>query len=207
MSQNRSSAVMAQRVEPHDSLDYFPTPLWGTRALCEWLKAQGLPMVSVWEPACGEGHMARALSGYFALLYSSDVHDYGFGAQRDFLWPFEDGLGFDWIVTNPPFRLAAEFALTALRLAKVGVALLVRTSFLEGGERYAALFRDQAPSDVLQFCERVPMFKGRLDPKGSTATSYCWLVWRKGAVGTALHWIAPCRRALERPGDYPEARE
>jgi len=35
--QNTSHAVMAQRVEPHDSLDFFPTPPWATRALCEWI--------------------------------------------------------------------------------------------------------------------------------------------------------------------------
>lgn len=33
MAQNTSSAVMAQRSEPHDSLDDFPTPPWATRAL------------------------------------------------------------------------------------------------------------------------------------------------------------------------------
>ncbi len=35
--QNRSSAVMQQRSEPHDSLDDFPTPPWATRALCEYI--------------------------------------------------------------------------------------------------------------------------------------------------------------------------
>lgn len=30
---NRSQAVMSQRSEPHDSFDYFPTPVWATRAL------------------------------------------------------------------------------------------------------------------------------------------------------------------------------
>jgi hypothetical protein len=49
------------------------------------------------------------------------------------------------------------------------------------------------------------MFKGRLDPNGSTATAYCWLVWDKAfwpCETTVLDWIPPCRRELERPGDY-----
>ena len=33
--QNTSHAVMAQRVEPKDSADDFPTPPWATRALVE----------------------------------------------------------------------------------------------------------------------------------------------------------------------------
>ena len=33
--QNKSHAVMAQRTEPSDSQDFFPTPPWATRALME----------------------------------------------------------------------------------------------------------------------------------------------------------------------------
>ena len=200
--QNTSHAVMAQRSEPHDSLDFFPTPAWATRALCEWMSGQ--VGRTVWEPACGQGHMSRVLAEYFREVYSSDVHDYGFGEIQDFLWPTDRRVC--WVITNPPFRLAQQFAATALERSRVGAALLVRTAFLESAERYDALFRDTPPSDVLQFVERVPMFKGRIDRKGSTATSYAWLVWRKGAPPseTRLHWIPPCRKRLERDTDYPE---
>ena len=45
----------------------------------------------------------------------------------------------DFVVTNPPFSLAVEFALRALEVAHRGVALLVRTNWLAGGERYRGL--------------------------------------------------------------------
>jgi hypothetical protein len=48
----------------------------------------------------------------------------------------------DWIITNPPFWLAEPFILRALSLARVGVAILARTVFLESVGRYDALFRD-----------------------------------------------------------------
>ncbi len=207
MSQNTSSAVMAQRIEPHDSLDHFPTPPWATRALCEWILNYAGPtnLLSVWEPACAEGHMSRALSEYFKTVLSTDVHDYGFGGVEDFVFPLRqlsDDQA-DWIITNPPFRLAQQFAQRAFPLATLGVALLVRTAFLESAERYDGLFSRDAPSEILQFVERVPMFKGRLESRGSTATAYCWLVWRKPShLGTRFHWIAPCRKRLERPEDY-----
>jgi hypothetical protein len=51
------------------------------------------------------------------------------------------------------------------------------------------------------------MVKGRLDSDAASATAYAWLVWRKGAVGTHLHWIAPCRRRLERADDYASMSE
>lgn len=206
MAQNTSSAVMQQRIEPHDSLDFFPTPAWATRALCEVLIDRlGELRGPVWEPACGDGSMARPLGEYFSTVHASDVHEYGFGEVRDFLIPMEGEPDANWIITNPPFRLAEQFVERALSVAWTGCAMLVRTSFLEGVGRHERLFRSRPPAYVLQFAERVPMFKGRLDPTGSTATSYCWIVWVSGYPGTEMHWIAPCRRSLERPGDYPEA--
>lgn len=219
MTQNTSTAVMAQRREPADSLDYFPTPPWATRALCEFLdRGKPLDEQSCWEPACGEGHMVRPLLEYFRLVYASDVHNYSaaFAGQhsvRDFLTPWETPALLetqppDWIITNPPYRLAAEFALRAFEIAAEGVALLVRTQFLEGGGRYDRLFAPHPPTWILQFCERVPMLAGRLDAKGSTASAYCWVVWTEpfdSGQSATFHWLPPCRKRLERPGDYPEA--
>jgi hypothetical protein len=92
----------------------------------------------------------------------------------------------------------------ALRTSRVGVAMIVRSAFLEGQARHKALFSIRPPAAVLQFTERVVMHKGKLAPKGSTATAYCWLVWRAVPQNhpTELHWIAPCRKALERKEDY-----
>jgi hypothetical protein len=47
------------------------------------------------------------------------------------------------------------------------------------------------------------MVKGRLDRKASTATGYAWLVWELDRAGTSkLMWVPPCRKHLERDGDY-----
>jgi len=218
MSQNRSHAVMAQRSEPHDSLDDFPTPPWATRALCELLGgADHLEGLSCWEPACNRGYMVRPLEEYFRRVWASDVHDYsldpgaGDAQERvvDFLFPGSESpniaaQGVDWIITNPPFRLAEQFIERARDIARVGVAMLVRMQFLEGTGRYKRLFSKNPPNMVAQFVERVPMVKGRYDPKASTATAYCWLIWFQGIEGTAFEWIPPCRKALERESDYPD---
>jgi hypothetical protein len=140
MSQNTSSAVMAQRVEPPDSLDNFPTPPWATRALCRFLIVRRFSGIAgtCWEPACGQGAMVRPLSELFEAILPSDVHDYGWGhVVDDFLLP-PTTPPCDWIITNPPFRLAAEFAELAINHAKYGAALLVRTAFLEGNRRSGA---------------------------------------------------------------------
>lgn len=219
MSQNTSTAVMQRRVEPHDSLDDFPTPPWATRALCEFLLGQGqaLALLSCREPAANRGHMVGPLYEAFGHVIASDVFDYGAGFPvRDYLFgPDEHFDRTDWTITNPPFRLAEQFILRALALSRVGVAVIVRTSFLEGQDRCQDLFATHPPAFVLQLSERCGMFKGRLmrlgtkyiDQEGversaSTATSYCWIVWLKGSRDTRLRWIAPCRKRLERASDY-----
>jgi len=205
--QNVSTAVMQRRVEAHDSLDDFPTPPWATRALCsKVLDTDSLSSLTCWEPACNRGHMVKPLREYFRRVYASDIHDYGYRdmeAEGDFLWggdfPPEKP---DWIITNPPFRLAAQFIERGRRIAGVGVAVIVRSAFLEGVGRYKELFSKNPPTIIAQFTERVVMVKGRLEPKGSTATSYSWLVWVNGNSQTRFVWVPPCRKELERASDY-----
>lgn len=209
MSQNRSSAVMQQRSEPHHSLDDFPTPPWATRALLEHLTGKlwwpHLDQASVREPAANRGHMVKPLAEYFARVEASDIHDYGAGFPvQDYLFgPLPPRT--DWTITNPPFRLAEQFVARALECSK-DVAMIVRSAFLEGVGRHKTLFQVHPPCMVLQFTERVVMHKGKLAPMGSTATAYCWIVWSAGHRGmTAFDWIAPCRRQLERSSDYEVA--
>lgn len=223
MSQNRSHAVMAQRVEAADSLDDFPTPPWATRALLEHvilpridaydLSAEPREILRrgrAWEPACNRGHMVSPLRDYFGSVHASDVHDYGWEGQErvcDFLFPGSEpphiaAQPVDWIITNPPFRLAEQFIQRGLSLAYPGVAVIVRTAFLESVGRYEALFSKTPPTVIAQFAERVVMVKGRLTATGSTATAYCWLVWFQEGEGTEFTWIPPCRTALERDEDY-----
>ena len=135
---NGHRSIMSSRQEPDHSLDYFPTPPWATRALIERAFPQAsLSMpTSVWEPACGEGHMAEVLTDYAATVIASDIFDYGYGDVLDF-FNVTDPPGVDWIITNPPFEKKAEaFVLRALELAPVGVAMLVRLQWLEGVGRY-----------------------------------------------------------------------
>lgn len=203
--QNTSHAVMAQRIEPKDSRDDFPTPPWATRGLVEHIirPKEQFERQTCLEPACGVGHMSKVLEEYFGRVISSDKFDYGYGRVHDYLddaWPSQP---VDWVITNPPFRLAEEFVLKSLRVARHGVAILARTVFIESIGRYDRIFRDKPPSKFAQFTERVPMVQGRLDKKASTATGYSWIVWEKSYVGEPkLVWVPPCRKLLEKDNDY-----
>jgi hypothetical protein len=193
-----------RKTETHNALDDFPTPPWATRALCEHvIVASG----TVLEPATGRGFMSRPLAEYFHSVTESDTESYGRDiAVIDFLKPESYPAGsFDWVITNPPFNLAAPFIRRANEVARIGSAMLCRVPILEGVKRYTEIYRHNPPTIVAPFVERVPMVMGRCDPNASTATAYAWLVWEKQPkiTGTTrLMWIPPCRKTLERSADY-----
>jgi hypothetical protein len=154
--------------------------------------------------------MAEVLREYFAAVRASDVFDYGSGYEvGSFIGtgldvvPTNDGA--DWVICNPPYSAALTFADRALAVARQGVALLVRTAWMEGADRYRELFRERPPALIAQFVERVPMIKGRWDPDATTATSYAWFIWLFSTptpMATRLVWIPPgCREGLTRVDD------
>lgn len=208
------------RKSSKDGPEDYPTQPWATRALLTHVIPGDYSRSVVWEPAANRGYMARPLTEFFGQVIATDKFDYGLGLyQVDFLegpTPADQGLSVDWIITNPPFNLAEAFIIRALGIARAGVAMFVRTSFLEGLERLDKLFKPCPPTLVAPFAERVPLVQGRVDPKAATQMPYCWMVWQRGvdtAEGSRLVWIPGCRKQLERPGDYdqfgtpPEAAE
>ena len=223
--QNTSSAVMQQRIEPHDSLDDFPTPSWAVRALIEhvltprWWTRQSLEVMSVREPCCNRGYMARPLGEYFGNVIATDIFNYGYVghvATVDYLFPGKM-IPADFTITNPPFLLAEQIIKKSFETPGWrGTAVLVRQSFLESEGRYETLFSKTPPTIYAQFAERVIITKGIVrDPskvywdeksqkfrKPSTATSYCWLVWMDCVPPQPMVWIPPCRAKMERDYDY-----
>lgn len=219
---NGARAIMASRREADDSLDYFPTPPWATRALLVHVLGgvlgTGLAGMEVREPACGEGHIAGVLAEFGARVTATDIFDYGqddgdvrrsapgWAGALDWLGAEVEGLAADWVITNPPFGgRELDFILKALDRATVGVATFLRSQWIEGSSRYEALFSRRPPAIVAQFAERVPLVSGRWDPEAVSATAYCWMVWlaEPTAPGaTRLVWIPPgCRVALSRADD------
>lgn len=203
MTANTSHAVRAQRLEPADSLDDFPTPPWAVRAFLEALFGKKTyPAKRVWEPAANRGYMVKALRERFGFVFASDILDYGAGyLVHDFVNDeplFEP----DWVITNPPFKVALDFVEQGLRISNEGVAVLVRTTWAEGITRYENLFRDRPPAVILQYVNRVPMVKGRYDPLASTATGYAWFVWLKDHDSMPFFtWINGHKADLYQEGD------
>ena len=186
---------MAQRTEPADSADDFPTPPWATRALLEHVIPHRGPFngQTCLEPACGAGHMAKPLAEYFGEVRASDAFDYGFGTVSDYLAaPLKAG-SVHWVITNPPFRLAEQFIQRSLVVARKGVAILARTVFVESVGRYRNIFQINPPSRFAQFAERAAHGEGSVRSKGQHGYRLCLarlgarcVRWAPSHVGAAV---------------------
>lgn len=151
-----------------------------------------LPKV-ILEPACGAGHLSMRLEQLGHEVISTDKVGRGYGSVKDFFsytWMPQDC---NCIVTNPPYRFASEFVLHALNILPSNgiLAMFLKTTFLEGQERWKKIFSKTPPTLVLQFVKRIKCAKnGDFDLIGSSAASYAWFVWLKGVDDTTkIKWI------------------
>lgn len=164
--------------------DFYPTPAWATEAI---LDREPLPG-TIWEPACGDGSMARVIMARpDRVVHATDLYDRGFGqAGRDFLKE-PDYTWYGSIITNPPYSLAQEFVEKACRLATGKVLMLLKLNFLEGVARHE-MFRRLPPVRIWVFSRRIkfPMPSGT----GGGVLAYAWFVWERGYTGAPqLRWI------------------
>ena len=62
---------------------------------------------------------------------------------------------------------------------------------LEGSGRYEKIFKENPPTDVYQYVDRIQCWKDGVKPAGTSAQAYCWLIWDKKVPAAApkLHWI------------------
>jgi hypothetical protein len=167
--------------------DWYATPPAATRALLD--VEQFNP--TVWEPACGDGAISRILEEAGHTVISTDLVNRGWGRSgRDFLLEFEPSA--EDIVTNPPFKLADEFVLHARALGTRKLAMLLRTAYLEGRDRYRRVFSVWPPIRVWQFSGRQTLWRGD-DPNAKDrggAIAFCWMVWERGFAGSpTLGWL------------------
>jgi len=180
------SAGVAVDHENREKDDFYPTPPYATEALLEREKFDG----PIWEPACGDGAICRVLKAAGYYVQATDLVDRGYGVPRiDFLMEYSTQA--PNIITNPPFKLAAQFARKALELAPAKVAFLCKLTWLESiGRR--ALFNTYPPKRVLVFSERLSMQRGRqsTDDDATGMIAFAWYIWDKAHKGpTELGWI------------------
>jgi hypothetical protein len=171
--------------------EFYPTPPEATRALLSVETFHG----SIWEPACGDGGIAKVLEDHGHAVVSTDLHAYGVGTSGvDFLREIQPRARH--IVTNPPYGrgLADRFVLNALKLTRSTggkVAMLLDLSSLCHPVR-TAFWKANPPAriyaldDIICWPKNVPLPDTRLFTR-----RYCWVIWEHGYNGNpTFDWLS-----------------
>lgn len=172
--------------------DYYATDPVAIKMLKQTPFFEGVK--TVWEPACGGGHLAYALKEEGYSVFASDLYDYGVG---------EPGVNFldvksinidalpDAIVTNPPYKYALEFCQKCTELQVPKFAMFLKLTFLEGAKRHS-FFLAHPPRYVAVCVNRVQCaINGDKEMfSKSSAACYAWFIWEKDYGGSPeILWI------------------
>lgn len=149
---------------------------------------------TVFEPACGMGHIAEELIKNNYKVIATDILDRGYEKQNSTFDFFEFNstnlLDID-IITNPPYSDATAFVEKSMSIIKNGrkLALLLKVTFLEGQKRYK-LFKDYPPKKIYIYSRRRNCWPNGIKPDQSSMIAYAWYIWEKGFIGNPqIEWI------------------
>lgn len=174
------------------AFEFYPTPSSAIRALLSVEHFDG----PVWEPACGDGAIARELIAAGIETVATDVVDWGYGLSGiDFLETRSPRA--KHIVTNPPYGhgLADDFVEHALCLtAQSGgrVAMLLNIASLCHPARHDRFVsRPPAVIYALDECVCFPLGDPAQASPYTRMHRYAWLIWDQApAANTSFRWLS-----------------
>ncbi len=168
--------------------DNYSTPNWVTRALLPHIPDR---VKVIWEPAAGEGAMARVLGEHVSPrrgggILATDIRPGNrmptSDLSLDFLSEPPTMSSYQAIISNPPFNLAQEFIERALALThrdRGFVAMLLRADFDHAKSRYHLFRNCDAFAKRLVLTRRIVWFVDPLTgrPKASPSVNHSWWIW------------------------------
>ncbi len=162
MARRKNDAYYSAKWMTHFLLERTPYPF-------DWRNQ------TVLEACVGEGAISNALKKKGFDVTTCDINpvcepdicaDY---LLADFSFP-----GQDWIITNPPFSLAYPMLLKAMTEVSVGVAFLLRLSFVEPTEERGDWLECHPPAGRIT----LPRYSFTGDGRSDSVTAE-WMVWFK----------------------------
>ena len=160
----------------------------------ELLLAEETFAPTIWECACGEGHLSKAIekAGYSVISTDLVYRGFGYPVPVDFLSDKAEGCFAGDIITNPPYKYALEFVEQAIRVVKPHhkVAMFLKLTFLEGQKRKDFFISNPPKTIYISSSRLICARNGEFEKYGSSAVAYAWYVWEKGYCSApVIKWI------------------
>lgn len=167
--------------------DFYPTPIWMTRALLNRVMVGGWAGRMV-EPCVGDGAISKLLDplvGNGGPVLTNDIVPRGdmvpeflLDARKPETWAAFQRTGkLAVVVTNPPFDVAFDIVQQAVECADVVVCMLLRLSWLEPTDERGEWLAAHSPRTVIV----LPRHDFRGNGSTDSVTSG-WVIWSQYAV-------------------------
>jgi len=173
--QNLFGDVSIADTGERNEFDYYPTPGFMTRSLLHFHPA--IAGSQVLEPCSGGDAITTVLRAAGCVVATNDIdrrhpamtHWNAELAEYWGMWAPE----VDWVITNPPFNVALPILQHAVAHAKIGVAFLLRKTFLEPTDDRGPWLQVHPPTRAIG--QPRYSFRG----SGSDSVSCDWYVWER----------------------------
>lgn len=177
-------------VGERETNDYYATEPRAVSALLQAKPLQG----SIWECACGAGHLSEELLRHGYTVHSTDLIDRSYGTPGvDFLRQPHAPDGCRTILTNPPYKYTAQFITHALSLLPPdGEAIfLLNITALAGKQRFREFYAKGLLKEIYVFSGRIQCSKnGNFAADTSSAVNYAWFVFSNTHTpAPQIHWL------------------
>lgn len=171
--------MIGRSSEDRQAEDFYATPIEEVENILSFE-----PLTEpILDNSCGTGNIVKGLEkkGYKNII-ATDLYDRNYGeVGLDFIseeYPYKTGI--KSIIMNPPFKYINEFVVKSLKLAEDKVVVLARLQFLESVKRYEDIFKENPPSRIYVYVDRVSCARnGEFKKKMSQSMTYAWFVWDK----------------------------
>jgi hypothetical protein len=165
--------------------DFYETSKKAVNVLLDYLPKN---LGQVFEPCAGKNAITIPIreSERARLVLTNDwdeqyQHNCRFDARSWFHWDNQE-TAIDWTITNPPFSYAFEILKNAYKKSHIGVAFLLRLSFLEPTIERASWLNEHPPTGLII----LPRYSFTGDGKTDTVTC-AWMIWNKTVSSQTIH--------------------
>ena len=168
-------------MKPRVLNDFYPTPQGITELLLDYVTLCN-PII---EPCAGHNAITKVLEDSNYVVHPYDLTWFDTGgfstsdATQELFWSErKKAHAIYWTVTNPPFSLAEKIIPLAYEYSEVGIAMLLRLSYLEPTKGRADWLKEHA-DNLYKVIPVNPRVRFRADTKGTDSITCAWFCWSK----------------------------